>query len=977
MLFLAYGLKGSENMKKPNMKTISKILLSVFIILIFTSFPVKSFAIEDEEKITVRVGYEKGYGLLDSTETLDNKGFGYEVLMKVEHYSNFKFEFIEYDYFDMFDAMRNNEIDIMGIMYGGDYYGDDFVHIEKELGITQLILATKEDGIYYDDPKSIDGKTVASFYGSPYETQLNEYCQENGISIKYIRGSVNEYTDLKADLYLVTTLDYSVKDFNMVMNLDVFNMHFLTSKDNQELAKEIETAINLSISADGTFLEELQIKYYGNKNLVRRYLTRQEVELLRSKTLTCGYIDHHQPIQYTNKDNQPDGISVDIINMLSEQYKFNVEYYACNNGMPETYHENFDILISATGEFEHEMEFYTPTEAFLELPMMIMGQNDIIDEIVDSEYHTTIGMLKYITIDSKIIEERYPNNTVIYYDEFDNLLNAYKSGEVEAILATDHGVEYAKTVLGSEDYSIRSTEIYLPLRVFISNNSENLIDYIGAFNVMFEHISQTEIDEIISAQAAAFAPEYTAEEFIKENFSILMILVLFIILGIVTMVIYLNGKKRDAVLKVINYDDITDLISVYNFKKQASEILLNAVENEYEVISIDIDSFHTINKIYNQERGTNVIQSVAQALTKAYKNSDALITRVIADQFLILHKKNDKTSIKNIYHEYLYPAVKQVLGEKYNVSMSVGAYLIDEKDLKIADIIDYAVAARLKGKRKYDFTYYKCDEEIKKAHEMQTSIVYRMKDALLNNEFKVVYQPKIKFDSLKVGGAEALVRWHTGDENGIIPPNIFINVFEANGFIANLDLYVFEEVCKFIDLNQDKMNIPLISINVSTISLFDNNFPHSYLEVLGKYNLSPNQMELEITESAMAIEQDILIAKVSEIKNLGFFLSIDDFGAGESSLNRLSCIEANTIKLDKAFLDYRINNEKGSLVVDNVIKLAKELNMQVVSEGVETLEQSIWLKSINCDYAQGYFFEKPLAKEDFEKLLLEGKEYKL
>ncbi len=921
------------------------------------------------EKTIIRVGYDSGYGVIDNMDSLDDKGFGYDILIRAEHYSNYEFEFYEYDYYGALQALEDGEIDLMGIMFSDTMFQDAFSYVEKSLGSSQLILATKDGNTYYDDPIEINGKTVASFHNNLYERYLDEYCKENGISVNYVRGEIDTYTDLDADFYLVTTIDQNIKDFYMVMNLKLFDMHFITHKNNPELAQSVSDAIELSVSADGTFLEELQIKYYGDKQLTRRFLTRDEVALLASKPLTCGYIDHHQPIQFTNDEGLPDGISVQIMTILSETYGFDVTYVPYNHDMSNESHENFDILLSATGDYEHEMEFYTPSASFIELPMMFLSKQNRIEQLVSEDHSSKMGMLNYITIDHEAILERYPGNSIVLYDTFDEMLQKYIDGEVDGILATDHGVEYAQAVLGTEQYVIRSTGLTLPLRIFISRDIENLTEYIGAFNVMFEHLSQNEIDEVITHQSASYNPEYSARDFIMENIYIILI-GLFIVFAIVSMIVfYLQHKKKSDILKIVNYDTVTSLISTYYFNEKVTEILFNAKPNEYEVIDIDIDSFHTINKLYSKEIGNQVICAVANALLEGYEGTNALITRVIADQFVVFHKKNEGTPIKEICENNISSSIKVIMGEKYNISMSIGTCLVENTFQRIDEIIDCAVAARLKGKQKYYFTYYTYNDEIKKEHEMKTSIVYRMKDALSSNQFKVVFQPKVDLNTLKINGAEALVRWHTSGKYGVIPPDSFISIFESNGFIVDLDLYVFDKVCSFIKTYNQLLNIPLISVNVSTITLFDNRFPGEYSNILSKHDLSASKVEIEITESATAINQTILVKKLQELEELGFFISIDDFGAGESSLNRLSSITAHTIKLDKAFLDYSIVNEKGAIVVGNVIKLAKQLNMNVLCEGIETAEQAQWLKNLDCDYAQGYYFAKPLNKQQFINLL--------
>ncbi len=263
---------------------------------------------------------------------------------------------------------------------------------------------------------------------------------------------------------------------------------------------------------------------------------------------------------------------------------------------------------------------------------------------------------------------------------------------------------------------------------------------------------------------------------------------------------------------------------------------------------------------------------------------------------------------------------------------------------------------------------------MKKMFENKIDVTLKMEQALKDKEFVVVYQPKIDFKTLKIGGAEALVRWRPKGKDQIFPDS-FIPVFEENGFIFQLDMYVLEEVCKCIGTNCRRMEIPRISVNLSAHSILDDNIAVRIKDILFHHGVKTDEIELEVTESAILSDESKFITKIKELKRMGLFISLDDFGAGVSSLNRLSAIEADVLKLDKAFFDVKDSYGKTNIVVADVIAMAKHLNMKVVAEGVETLAQAKWLRDIDCDYAQGYYFERPVDKEVFIGLLLHKKTY--
>ena len=241
-----------------------------------------------------------------------------------------------------------------------------------------------------------------------------------------------------------------------------------------------------------------------------------------------------------------------------------------------------------------------------------------------------------------------------------------------------------------------------------------------------------------------------------------------------------------------------------------------------------------------------------------------------------------------------------------------------------------------------------------------------METKIKKKEFKIYYQPKFNTKEESLYGAEALVRWYHDGE--IITPDKFIPLFEKNRFILKLDLYIFEQVCKDIKMWKEKYgkNV-VVSINVSRQHFMDEHFLERYLRITTKYGINPNNIDLEITESA-AIEEGIdILSIMKKMKEYGFLISIDDFGTGYSSLNMLQDMPIDILKIDKSFVDQIGKNKRN--IIDYIINIAKELKLKTIAEGVETKEQRDYLLERKCDIIQGYYYEKPIKEEEFEKYL--------
>ncbi len=263
----------------------------------------------------------------------------------------------------------------------------------------------------------------------------------------------------------------------------------------------------------------------------------------------------------------------------------------------------------------------------------------------------------------------------------------------------------------------------------------------------------------------------------------------------------------------------------------------------------------------------------------------------------------------------------------------------------------------------------KCNSNFKKELKIEKYI----NKAIENKEFEVYLQGKYNLENNLLIGAEALVRWNN-KKVGKVAPDKFIPILEENNFIAKLDKYMFEEVCKILQRWKNAYNkiIP-ISINISSETLKEeHNFIENIKELMDYYCVDKNSIEIEITERTMIEKSEEIIKVLKEIKALGIKVALDDFGAGYSALNLLKSLPIDIVKLDKLFLDKKNISTKGKIVLTNVINMANELGLEVITEGVEHIEQAEFLKSIGCKTVQGYLYCKPIEVQEFEKQLVKA-----
>ena len=253
----------------------------------------------------------------------------------------------------------------------------------------------------------------------------------------------------------------------------------------------------------------------------------------------------------------------------------------------------------------------------------------------------------------------------------------------------------------------------------------------------------------------------------------------------------------------------------------------------------------------------------------------------------------------------------------------------------------------------------------------EQELVSDFKEALRQKQFVVYFQPQVDYVNGTIIGAEALVRWQH-PVKGLLSPAIFIPLFESNGLVSELDEYVWDRTCYYLHkwfVETQREQSIAVAVNISRVDIYKQNLCEILQGLVAKYQLPPGVLKLEITESAYMENAQQLTITVNKLRAAGFKVGIDDFGTGYSSLNTLKDIYVDALKLDMRFLEHNENDERGGNIVSSIIRMAHWLKMPVIAEGVETKEQADYLKSLNCFYMQGYYFDKPMSADAFEKLL--------
>ena len=433
-----------------------------------------------------------------------------------------------------------------------------------------------------------------------------------------------------------------------------------------------------------------------------------------------------------------------------------------------------------------------------------------------------------------------------------------------------------------------------------------------------------------------------------------------------------NIRYEEEISRLSGFDPVTGLMNFVSFYSQSEEWMVQNPNFDYVMCSFELSSLNEVSEWHGSITGNKLLKHFAKLLQDIIPNAH-YVTRdgysifhvfaTVNNQNQFIHSLNELFKNKKLYLE----------DEMLSFSFFGGVCFFHGSDAsEISYFVERSDIARMNvAGKQHTFVIY--DNEMEKRVIREQKIASMMGEALANKEFKIYMQPKYRISDETIIGSEALVRW-ISPKFGFLPPNQFIPLFEKNEFIVELDFYILDHVCEYIQRRFDnQMDIYSISVNQSRITISRTDYIKRLKELLTKYMFPKKFIELEITESVFSENMNDIIKVVEQIKSLGCMVSIDDFGSGYSSLNMIRKIPFDVLKIDREFLPQHDFNDKSFYVLESIVAMAKKINVSVICEGVETRTQIDYLEQIGCDRVQGYYFSKPMPIEVFDDYIYHTK----
>lgn len=926
-----------------------KKMMSLFLIcwlFLYPAFP--CFATENISENTVKVGY-----IIDSIDSAgvdyeNGMGFIEKYFLEIGKYTGRNYDVIYCELDEARVMLNSGEVDILGPMSKNDEREGRYLFINKEFGEEEVFLATStHDPMQSGDFDAVSSATIGIADGDQHQVEFEEFLERNQLSptvTEILEGNNTLPEGYPVELTSAFRLN---SNRQIVMQIGTAPYYFVVKKGGESLQLEVDEALKLIELKEPDFATKLYEQYYSNIKYAPNYIASGDELEGYKEEYVIGYSADHNPFMYQDKSGQGQGIVIEMFNQIAEILGISVRYVELGEVDGEV---DMNLAFTKDEQLDY-VNIYSRN--YLEIPLMMVG--DTARQYAEG---VKVGFVDYYSVEQSEVEYLFYDSTFYEYTCYEEMREAFAKGKLDFIIAGNvHLINDISEfeILGD----ISMVPIHQNIQPKIAFSNKLTTQFVDSVNSAIGRMDTGIVNSYVLKSVQGDEGEVGFLGLLNDHREVVLIGVLLVVLALVGIGFSNAHERKRKLLSYLNVDMVTGLES----EKKILESISSAIEEPrgtYAVISIDIDNYKYINNTYGYEVGTGVLVDFAHYLNKNVDNKR--IARVFADQYLLLLEEDRVDKVVKLLQEdeELAAVFTKKLGEGYNLSLSIGIYHVTGEEKYATDVVDSANIARAASKKMFGRVASVFSAKMSRELTSRNLVVQRMKNGIENREFFMMYQPKINLEDETVIGAEALVRWKSEGQN--IFPDQFIPIFEENGFITQLDYYVIESVCAFI---KDNPTVPCIAVNLSGITLLEEEVITKIARILCRYGVLPDQIQIEVTESAVIKDYTRAVQQIGRLRDEGYQIALDDFGAGESSLNRLKDFLIDVLKLDKEFLGTTLINIKGVYIIEYVIKLAKKLDLKVVAEGVETREQADILKVLGCDIAQGYLYAKPLMEDEF------------
>ena len=951
--------------------------LVVIMMLVLTMIPINCIQAKADEKV-IRVGYDTNSNFIHD-DGREYHGYGVEYLEKIAEYTGWKFEYVKDESWQAsMDKLRNGEIDLLCTVHYTEERAEEFLFSSIPLGYETSLLYTMADSVIaYQDFDAMQGCKIGLLKESYSAQDFEPYAVKMGIQYEGVyferENEMMDALETGAIDMMVVGSRYANPELKLVDISGANAFYCVSGKGNQTLIEEIENAIQQIMFENPAFEGELNKKYYGQNAITNSPLyTKEELAYIETLgTIKIKLIQNQRPSCYI-EDGETKGVWAEVIKLLAEKsgIQFVLEGAVAEEYSDETYEqylENGYLLLRTQKAIEYmdELEGTITSNPIARVSLSYVKRQE---SFVEDEYTThAIAISRDLAYLEDLFKEENLDHEIKYYSDAKSCLEALVNNEVCFVVQNSHRVSY---LMQKPEYADKLVVVpgvdHGSDVCIVATEAQTML--IGIIDKAIRQISDQEINEIVERELLMNPYPLENEDFLYEYWEWVLIVSVIIVIALIVYTVLtqrmanykVEKKEYELLQKKIQLDEITGLYNRTYFFELAKE-LIDKTDKEMCIVTMDISNFKIVNELYGMNVGDDLLKELARQLSDIGNGYEMISARFMADHYYMCMSKKDFERIN-------FPRSYKTFLEEMDIKVVYGVYLVENGNKMPVNVMcDRAfVAVHDKSYSYVDYIHFYNASEHKQIM-LEQEIENDMEKAIEERQFYIVVQPKYNPTSGEIVGGETLVRWQH-PKKGIVSPGAFIPVFEKNGFIVQLDYYVWEETCALIaKMKEDGVKTVPISINVSRAHFYGNELNQKLLGLLEKYGLQTGDIELEITESICGDAPDAIYERIRELQNLGFRIAMDDFGSGYSSLNMLKEMPLDIIKMDLKFLDGE--QEKGRKILKALIDMAHTLDLKVVVEGVEILSQVEFLRQFKECTLQGYYYSRPVIAEVFEELM--------
>ncbi|MEF9894092.1 MAG: EAL domain-containing protein [Anaerorhabdus sp.] len=962
---------------KRNSKLIGKWILTFLLSIImicFSLFP--SYAIAENTNRVVRVGFFAFEGYHETDEHNQRSGYGYEYLHEMAKYTDWEFEYVDGTWEECQEMLKNGEIDLLTSAQYSEARDEVFDFSSTSMGTSyaQLTVSSDNTSLRRNDYPQFNGIRIGLLQGNSRNDRLAEFAVEKGFTYTPVMYNTQEELEnalktKEVDAVLTSSLR-KLKNESIIAQFAPSPFYAIVKEGNTELLAEVNMALEAIEMNNPALKYNLYQEFYRNDSDNTFELTREEKEYLETNPKIRAVIRPDvAPISYW-ENGEFKGISADLMKYLLEDLNIEIEYIATDS-LAESYEmlQNGQVDIACLFESDYNLaEKYRMriTSSYLETNYSLLSRQNTNPNAQENQ---TIAIVAGGMTEANYVESHYPNALQVPVKSTGDAIKAVANGEADFALVNVYSAEKALVTY----QNLRASFINDEEQQFAIGISQTVDPRL--FSILDKKInsinSQT-FNDILSRHTMFQQSPMTLANYFRQHpieFMAVSVTVFAVIIGILVYIVIINRRHAKKMFDLAYVDKLTNLWNINGFLYHGKSLLSKNSKDNYVVAAIDLSNFSSINEEYGRDVGDKVLEGLGGILNR-FNNDQTIVAHNDADHYLMLINYKDQDDINTT----LMAIIKMI--SAYTIEnlilqfhAFIGVGFVQQQNDALLHAIDHAGIARNNCSIDRPIVYM--DKELQSRIAREKEIRDHVESGLSNGEFQVYYQPKVDMSTKRIIGAEGLIRWNHS-KLGFLNPAEFLPIIEQSGLITEIDFFVLEQACKlirkWIDAGQEPI---IISVNQSRTHFLKSNYIERLQNMIIKYNIPTNFIELEITETLFG-QETISNEIIRKIKNIGLLISIDDFGSGYSSLHLLHQISVDILKIDKGLLDESDKEEKVRNIIHRVVQIATDLNVEVICEGVETREQMEFLLGIDCKYAQGFLFSKPLPQAEFELLIQKG-----